>query len=206
MATAAATLRQVIAGLVAPPRAATKALKDMGVVLDGNTLKQRGLIGTLTYVQEKLKGNNVLMRRLLGTEAMAMAGLLTSAGGLKDFATLADEARMNIGELDAATETVSRGVGHKLHRMELAFGQITKKMGQSFFEQLGMFDKTEEKVLAFADSVGSAFGSLAKNMGYYVDQTERLFTLWLTWKGTKAAQAFLANSITAHCIPRHNPR
>lgn len=197
MATAAATLRQVIAGLVAPPRAATKALRDLGVVLDGNTLKQRGLIGTLTYVQEKLKGNNVLMRRLLGTEAMAMAGLLTSAGGLRDFAALADEARTNVGELDAATATMSSSVEHKLKRMELAFGSVTKKIGQSFFEQLGMFDRTEEKVLEFADTLGKAFGTLAKNMGYYIDQTERLFALWLTVKGAKAAQAFLGRYAVA---------
>jgi len=195
IASATTSLRMVIASIVKPPEEAKKVLKDLGIEWGAQTLKTKGLAGSLRYLKEGLGGNTEMMSKVLGSvEALNIALALTSDRGMKDFVEIQDEMVTKSGEIEVAFGKMEATTGHKIRSMEQAFNRASRQIGVAFFDAIGLksgdFEKT---VVGMADQIGKAVGTLAKNIGLLVDVSERLFLIWGAAKLSKAAQAYLGS-------------
>jgi len=195
IASATTSLRMVIASIVKPPEEAKKVLKELGIEWGAQTLKTKGLAGSLKYLKEGLGGNTEMMSKVLGSvEALNIALALTSDRGMKDFVEIQDEMVTKSGEIEVAFGKMEATTGHKIRSMEQAFNRASRQIGVAFFDAIGLKSGDFEKnVVGMADQIGKAVGTLAKNIGLLVDVSERLFLIWGAAKLSGAARAYLGS-------------
>lgn len=190
-ASATAALRQVLVAIVAPPIRARKKLEELGISWGEQTLKARGLAGSLKYLSDSLDGDKESMSRILGSvEALNISLALTSERGMKDMNDITLEMQTSVGELDKAFAKMSATTEMKLRRMKESFNVAFAVIGEGFFDGIGLkAGNTENVITSFAEEAGRSLREFFHDFDYYKEQAQDLLNIFLLYQGGKIGVA-----------------
>jgi len=125
-------LRGAISNLLAPSDQAKKEMERLGIVVNEQTLKQKGLLGTLKEIAQANGGSAESFKLLLGdVQAFAAALALTSDGG-KLFAENLKEMQTNVTALSDAVNEKSKSMQFSIDQFKVALEATAGAVGQTF--------------------------------------------------------------------------
>ena len=175
-------LRQAITALIAPTRKTAQAFKDAG--LDVDNLKalmaggDGGLVKAMQNVMTATDGDEVAIRRLLGSTEAMNAVLTLTTGGAKSFGDAMVEMMNKTGATDAAFKVMSKTVSHNLNVMLANLKDLGMQFGAAFLPLInqmlpqltGSFANLGPKVKDFA----ATFPSLVKDIANFATTLTKL--------------------------------
>ncbi len=114
-------LRGVITALKDPTKEARAEFEALGITVDANTLRQKGLLATLQEIGKATKGNAASLSQIFGAEAAnAVGSALLEQGDPALFAANVQKIADSAGAADKAVAIVSKGFEQSLGRMRAA--------------------------------------------------------------------------------------
>ena len=155
-------LRGAISNLLAPSDQAKKEMERLGIVVNEQTLKQKGLLGTLKEIAQANGGSAESFKLLLGdVQAFAAALALTSDGG-KLFAENLKEMQTNVTALSDAVNEKSKSMQFSIDQFKVALeaiGQTFIPAGKALVDSatsvLSTFAQLPEPVRSFVAILGT---------------------------------------------------
>lgn len=124
-------IRGVIGSLITPTSGAQKELARLGIVIDANTLKQKGLIATLNELNQAAGGNIDSINKVIeGQVGLATALALTSNSG-KEFKASFDAISGAAGRSEKAIAEVNKGLIESEKQLSDSFERLKVSASKS---------------------------------------------------------------------------
>jgi TP901 family phage tail tape measure protein len=199
-ASSVAALRQLFAQLAAPTKRAQSTMKNLGIEMSTQAVKQKGFINVLGELMEATKGNDSLTRQLLGsTEALNVAMVLTSKTGKRDFLDTLNEMETATGELERAFSKMADTTDKKLDRMVESFNSSAGDVGRVFFDALGMRSgKLEKQFTGAMFEMQGMVESFALNLDSHLRTVASAAKIYLAVKAVQYVSQFTTALKTAN--------
>jgi TP901 family phage tail tape measure protein len=125
-------LRGAISNLLAPSKQAKDEMERLGIVVNEQTLKQKGLLNTLREIANANGGSAESFKKLLGdVQAFGVALALTSDGG-KLFAKNAEEIKTNVTALSDAVEEKAQTLQASIDQFKVSLEAAGGAAGEVF--------------------------------------------------------------------------
>ena len=154
-------LRGAITNLLAPSEQAKKEMERLGIVVNEQTLKQKGLLGTLQEIAQANGGSAESFKLLLGdVQAFSTALTLTSDGG-RLFAENLKEMQTNVTALSDAVEEKSKSMQASFDQFKVSLEAASGAAGETFLP-------AGKLLLDTATSILSAFTQLPEPVRDFV--------------------------------------
>jgi TP901 family phage tail tape measure protein len=172
-AVATTQLRAALTSLIAPTAKTAQAFKDYG--LDVGSLKalmaggDGGLVKAMQEVMVATDGDEIAIRKLLGSTEAMNAVLTLTADGAKSFGDAMVEMANKTGSTDKAFETMQKSVAHQLDLMLASIKDLGISMGMA--------------LLPIINAVLPALTNAFKDAGPWLDDFGRRFPQMLATVG-----------------------
>ncbi len=131
-------LRQTLANVLKPTKAASQTADQLGIAFGATALKTKGLAGFLEEIIDKAGNNTDALVNLFGSvESLNAIMALTSSAGGKDFTAILDTMKQKLPETEKAVKKVTESMDFQAKQLKAQLTDAYLKFGQTLLVVVG---------------------------------------------------------------------
>ena len=160
-------IRASIECLMNPTSQAEKWFKKLGVQIDANTLKQKGLRGTIEYLMEAVRAytddtaeQKKILGEIFGSVEALNAVFILSGSGAKKFSEILKEMGKSAGATEGAYKKMAGTAWHAFNKLKASVGSIAVSLGSVLLPPLAKIASAMAKAASAAVALSEKFPRL----------------------------------------------